>query len=87
MWENVNYSQRVLMCWKKQLPYRTWLALTGEVLERSRVATLYLHHPRQSLKMLPSLITILEKDEASPHLAALPISSVEKSLSNTRSRD
>lgn len=45
MWENVNDLERVLMCWKKQLPYRTWLALTVEVLERSQVATLYLHHP------------------------------------------
>lgn len=43
--------------------------------------------PRQSLKMLPSLIIVLEKDEASPHPAALPISSAEKFLSNTRSRD
>lgn len=87
MWENVNDSQRILMCWKKQLPYRNWLPLTGEVLERSRVAKLYFHHPRQSLKMPPSLITVPEKDEASSHLAALPISSTEKFLSNTRSRD
>lgn len=52
VWENVNDSSyKEYWCWKKQLPYRSWLALTGEVLE-SWVATLHLHHPRQSLKML-----------------------------------
>lgn len=84
MWETVNDLQRIQMYWKKQLPYRNWLPLTGEVLERSRVATLYFHHRRQSLKMPPSLITVPEKDS---HLAALPNSSTEKFLSNTRSRD
>lgn len=59
----------------KQLLYRTQLALTGEVLERRWVATLYLHHPRHSLKMLPSLVCVLEKDEAAPHPATLPGSS------------
>lgn len=56
--------------------------------KRSRVATLCCHCPRYSLKMLPSLVNGgKEKDEVSPYLASLPISSEEKFLCNTRSRD